>query len=402
MAEKRRRTTQQRTGRLPTSIFVIAFIFVAGIGYVFGVFHTQIVGSILPLFGVKTYTGTLDVSSLQETYQALKANYDGSLNDQTLIEGANRGLVEAVGDEYTQYMNTDEAQSFNDDLTGVVGGGVGIELNTRDDELYVVRVLQGNPAEDANMKAGDVITAVNDEPTTDWTVDQAVAKIRGEIGTTVKLTVRRDTQTKEFTLTRAEINNPSVYSAVEGNVGILTITRFDGETGRLARDEAEAFIDKGVKAVILDLRGNGGGYLTAAQDVAGLWLKNKVVVTERNGGKVSDELYSSSDAILEGMRTIVLVDSFSASASEIVAGALQDHDAAELVGEKTYGKGSVQQLIDLPNGAELKVTVARWYTPNGKNISEQGIMPDVIVGYTEADVKAGRDPQRVKALQILN
>jgi carboxyl-terminal processing protease len=189
------------------------------------------------------------------------------------------------------------------------------------------------------------------------------------------------------------VNNPSVQSSVENGVGRLTITRFDDETGNLARKAAQSFKQQNVKSVILDLRDNGGGYLTAAQDVAGLWLDDQVVVSERTGGKVTEELKSGSDTVLAGIPTVVLVNGSSASASEIVAGALQDHKAATLIGEKTFGKGTVQKVIDLGAGTTLKVTIARWYTPNGKNITKEGITPDQKVGMTAADVDAGKDPQ---------
>lgn len=164
---------------------------------------------------------------------------------------------------------------------------------------------------------------------------------------------------------------------------------------------AEDFKAKGVKAVILDLRGNGGGYLTAAKDVSGLWLNNKIVVTERSGGKVTDTLRSGTDAPLAGIPTVVLVDGGSASASEIVAGALSDNKAAKLVGEKTFGKGSVQTIEDILSGGQLKVTVAKWYTPNGKNLSKAGIVPDETVKLTAEEINAGRDPQKDRALQLI-
>jgi carboxyl-terminal processing protease len=247
--------------------------------------------------------------------------------------------------------------------------------------------------------AGDVIVAVNDEATEGMMVEQVVQKIRGEVGTTVKLGVSRAGVAREFSPTRAEVSNPSVYSSVRDGVGILTITRFDGQTAGLARQAARSFSDQGVQRVILDLRGNGGGFLTAAQDVAGIWLDRKLVVIERANGRVVDELFSSSNPILDGVPTIVLVDNGTASASEIVAGALQEYKVAELVGEQTFGKGSVQQLIPLTAGAQLKVTIARWFTPQGKNISETGIVPTVKVERTIDDLNAGRDPQLDAALQ---
>lgn len=386
---------------LPKALFVIAFMFVAGLGYLGGIFHTQIVAAIAPVFGISSYSGTLDTSSLQSTYQTLKANFDGELDDAALIEGANRGLVSAAGDDYTEYLSAIEAGAFSDNLTGNIGGGIGAELGIRNDRVTILRVLPDNPAAKSGLQAGDVIVSVNDEFDPEWTVDDTVTRIRGEVGTTVKVVVARGAEEKEFTITRAQVSNPSVYSAVEDGIGILTISRFDEQTGSLARQAARSFKDQNVKGVVVDLRGNGGGYLTAAQDVAGIWLDKKVVVTERTSGRVVDELYSSANPILGGVPTVVMVDGSSASASEIVAGALQEHGVATLLGETTYGKGSVQQLIDLPEGAQLKVTVARWYTPKGKNISETGINPDRKVERTVEDINAGRDPQRDAAKEQL-
>lgn len=390
MPESRRK----RLERMPSiAAIIIALVATLGLGVVIGVYNKEIIGATAPLIGIRVNTDELDLSSVQKTYQTLKANFDGELDDATMIEGANRGLVEAAGDDYTQFFSKAEAEQFNNDLSGAIGGGIGVELGNRNDVVTVIRVLPDNPGAEAGLLAGDIIVAVNDEYEPTWNVDDVVSRVRGEVGTTVKLTVLRGEETKEVTITRAEINNPSVYSSVKDGVGTLTISRFDEQTGTLARQAARSFKDQNVKGVILDLRGNGGGFLTAAQDVAGIWLDKKVVVTERSGDRVVDELYSSSSPILNGIPTIVLVNEGSASASEIVAGALQDHKAATLLGETTFGKGSVQQLIDLPAGAQLKVTVARWYTPNGKNISETGIDPDVVIVRSSDDVNAGRDPQ---------
>lgn len=404
MAERRRVRRDRNViieRRWTKSWAVVGFLGIAMLGYIAGTFHAQTSSTVAPLFGVKSYSGTLDLSSVQKTYQELKANFDGVLDDQKLIEGASRGLVAAAGDEYTVYMDAADSSEFNNQLTGNIGGGIGVEVGLRNEQVTILRILKDNPAEKAGVGAGDVVVKVNDESIEGWTVDQTVSKIRGESGTTVKVTVLRDGQTKDFTITRAIINNPSVYTSIEGELGIMTITRFDEDTASQARAAAQEFVSKGVKKVILDLRGNGGGYLSAAQAVAGLWLENKVVVTERTNGLVTDELKSGSNATLKGLPTVVLVNASSASASEIVAGALQDHGVAKLVGDTTFGKGSVQKLIDLPDGAELKVTVARWYTPNGKNISEQGIAPDQAVTRSTEEVSAGRDPQLDAAKSLL-
>jgi len=388
--------------RIPSSILAIGVIFVLGLGYIAGTFNSQIISTLSPVFGVKTYTGTLDLSSLQNTYRALKANYDGTIDDSKLVEAANKGMVSALGDDYTVYFNANEAKSFSNDLTGTIGGGIGAELSLRNNQVTIIRVLADNPAAKAGLAVGDAVTKINDVAVVSTeSLNDVVSKIRGDAGTTVKITVMRGTETKDFTITRAEVTNPSVYSTVKDGVGVMTITRFDDQTGALARDAARSFKSQNVKSVILDLRGNGGGYLTAAQDVVGLWLDNKTVVTEKTNGKVVDELKSSTDPVLAGLPTVVLVNASSASASEITAGALQDYGVAKLVGEKTFGKGSVQKLLNLPGGAELKVTIAKWYTPNGKNINKEGIAPDKEVTLTTDDINAGRDPQLDAAKALL-
>lgn len=399
---RQRRMRAETNGKMSTPVVVVAVILIAGLGYIAGTFHSAIMGAVAPALGFRTVTGTLDLSSVQATYQNLKANYDGTIEDQKLIEGANKGLVEAVGDEYTVYMNKQESTDFGNSLTGNIGGGIGVELGERNKLITVVRLLRDNPAEKAGLVVGDIVIAVNGESTEGQTIEQTVTKIRGEVGTTVKVTVTREGEAKDFTITRAEVNNPSVYSSISGSTGIMTVTRFDDQTGSLARAAAQEFKSAGVTSVILDLRGNGGGYVTAAQDLASLWLNNQVVVSERTNGRVVDELRSGRTPILNGLKTVVLVNGSSASASEIVAGALRDHGVATLVGEKTFGKGSVQKLISLPEGAELKVTIARWYTPKGINISKQGITPDKAVGISAEDINAGRDPQLEAAKELLN
>ncbi len=386
---------------LSNNLLFLVIAATAVVGFLAGTRSDQIIGVVGPVFGLKTYAGDVDLSSVQATYKALKANYDGNLDDKALAEGANKGLVAAAGDAYTLYMNSKEINAFENDLSGTIGGGIGAEVGVRQDKITILRTLKSNPAEAAGLNAGDVVLSINDQSTANKTVEQAVAQIRGEAGTTVKLSILRGTEVKEFTITRAIISNPSVNSSIKDGVGTLTLTRFDSETGTLARAAARDFKSQGVKAIILDLRGNGGGYLTAAQDVAGLWLNNKVVVSERTGGKVVEELKSGKDAILAGIPTTVLVNAGSASASEIVAGALQDHGAAKLVGEKTFGKGSVQKLVSLPEGAQLKVTIARWYTPKGKNITKEGITPDISVALDQKDVEAGIDPQLDAAMKAL-
>jgi carboxyl-terminal processing protease len=383
------------------NIYFLTIAATAVIGFVAGTRSGEIIGAVAPVLGFKIETGTLDMKLVQKTYQQLKVNYDGTLDTQKLIDGASRGLVAAADDQYTVFMDAKEAAEFDDDLSGNIGGGIGAEIGLRNNKPTIIRVLANNPAEKAGVRAGDTILAVNDQPASGWSADKTATQVRGEAGTTVKLAVMRGSESKEFTITRATVNNPSVMSSIENGIGTMTITRFDNETGNLARKAAQNFKQQNIKSVILDLRGNGGGYLTAAQDVAGLWLNGQLIVSERTNGKVVEELKSGSDAVLVGIPTVVLVNGSSASASEIVAGALQDHKAATLVGEKTFGKGTVQKVLDLGAGTKLKVTIARWYTPNGKNITKEGITPDQKVELTAGDADTGKDPQLEAARQYL-
>lgn len=400
LSASRRRRNRSKKSISPAIKFII-IAFVAATGYVAGVYNNQIISALGPIFGYHVSSDSIDLSSVQNTYRTLSANFDGTLNEEALVQGANRGLVAAAGDKHTVYMSPEEATEFDNSLVGNIGGGIGAEIGIRNDHVTVVRVLSDNPAEKAGLMAGDAILKVNDEATDGWSVIEAVNLIRGEEGTTVKLTIGRDGSSRDYSITRATIVDTSVKSRVDGKIGVLTISRFDNETGVLARRAAQGFIKEGVDGVVLDLRGNGGGYLMAAKDVAGLWLDSQIVVTEKTGDKVVDTVKSGNDAILSGMPTVVLVNPITASASEILAGSLQDYKVAKLVGEKTYGKGSVQKPLSLPGGALLKVTVASWYTPDGTSVTKHGITPDYVINLTQEDVNDGRDPQLDKAKSIL-
>lgn len=388
----------RREKRRVSLITLIVSVVIAAIGsFVIGTRSTQIWA-----LATGHKSSQLDLSSLQQVYDVLESKYDGQLDVNKLIDGAKHGLVNAAGDPYTTYFSAKEAEEFQSDLEGKFEG-IGAELGKRDNKLVVVSTLDDSPAKAAGLLANDVIVKVNSEDATSWSIDQAVSKIRGEKGTTVKLSIVRGDELKDISITRDTINNPSVKSEITpDNIGILRISRFgQSDTVSLSKQAAEQFKSAGVKGVVVDLRGNGGGYLDAAVDIAGIWLNNKTVVTERTGGKITDTKRTGNEAMLNGVPTIVLVDGGSASASEILAGALKDNGAATLTGEKTFGKGSVQIIENLPDGAGLKVTVAKWYTPNGKNINKEGIAPDTTVSITSDDILGGRDPQKDKALEQL-
>lgn len=371
------------------------------VGFVAGTRSDQIWGLVGPTFGFRVETGTLNDESLQDVYRTLKANFNGTVDDDKLIEGAKQGMVAAAGDPYTVYLSKEDAEEFNKELSGEIGGGIGAEVGVRSGQPTVIRTLPDNPAEKAGLHAGDVIVAVNDESAEGWDAERAVRAIRGEIGTSVKLVVARAGEPREFTITREEINNPSVSSELRGDVGIVTVNRFDQNTVGLVRKTVTDLKSRGMNKVVLDMRGNGGGYLDAASGFAGMWLEDKLVVSVRanNGGE--QKLDSEGEAILKGVKTVVVVNAGSASAAEIVTAALRHYKVATVVGEKTFGKGTVQELIPLSGGSLLKVTIKRWYTPSGGNVDGKGINPDIEAGLTQADLDAGRDPQLDAAIKAL-
>lgn len=349
----------------------------------------------------KSLPAQLDYTQLQQVYDSLRQKYDGSLNATQLLAGATKGMVAAAGDPYTVYFTKKDAQDFFSSLNGTFSG-IGAVIDKKDGQLLVASTLDDSPAQHAGLLGGDKIIKVNDQDVSNWSIDQAVAAIRGQSGTTVKLTILRGQDLKDFSIVRAQLNAPSVtWEETSDNIGYMRIAEFNNDTATQASKAAMEFKDKHVKGVVLDLRGNGGGYVDAAQSVASLWLDGKEVVQERRDSQVVNTLYASSSPVLAGLPTVVLIDGGSASASEIVAGALHDNGVAKLVGVKSFGKGSVQEIVSMAGGAELKVTVAKWYTPGGKNINKEGLTPDTTVKISSDDITANRDPQKDKAMQMV-
>ena len=378
----------------------LTLVIVAIVSFVAGARSDALFANVASVFGVRTSNKTIDLSSVQKTYQELIANYDGKLDTQKLIYGANRGLVEAAGDPHTAYMDPDETKEFDKSLSGQIGGGIGAEIGLRNNKPTIIKPLENSPAQKAGIKAGEAIVKVNDEASSDWSVEKVVSKIRGEVGTSVKLTLLSDGQTREVSVVRQNIVSPAVESEIDGEIGILKVNRFGDDTVSLARKYASEFVEKGVKKVILDLRNNPGGTVGAAQGLLGIWLDNQIAMTERRGSEIVKTLRTTGTPILGNMKTVVLINGNSASASEITAGALREYGKATLVGQKSYGKGSVQIVLGLPGGSQMKVTEARWYTPKGKNIDKTGIEPDVKVDLSSDDVNNNVDPQMDKARSI--
>jgi carboxyl-terminal processing protease len=342
---------------------------------------------------------------INEKYVPASTTSD-KIGDQEKVYGAISGLASSLGDPYTVFFPPVESEMFAADIRGNFEG-VGMEVLAQDGAITVIAPLKNSPAERAGIVAGDRIIKIDGEATSGLTTEEAVQKIRGKEGTKVSLTIFRSGVKEPFDISveRAVIDLPTINTEViGGDTFKIDLYSFSAQSPNLFRAALREFILSGTHQLILDLRGNPGGYLEAAIDMASWFLpSNKVVVKEDFGVRQDAKTYRSRgyDIFTEGLEFVILVDKGSASASEILAGALQEHGKATIVGETTFGKGSVQELVDITPDTSLKVTVARWLTPNGNSISAKGVKPDFEVIMTAADRAAGKDPQLEKALEIL-
>lgn len=394
----------EKSGISPTSAVVISLV-IGALAFAGGIRAERngLINNLDSGSSSSSLPNDLNYDSVEQVYDTLRKNFDGDLNEQMVLDGLKEGLAGASGDPYTEYLTAEQAEQFNNDLNGTFSG-IGAEIGVENEIITVVAPLEGFPAQEAGLRAQDSIIRIDDEETFGFSIEEAVLKIRGPEGSKVTLDVLRDGQPLQFEITRAAIKLPSVESEIlEGNIGYLRISRFAEDTVNLVVAAAQDFQQSNVSGVILDLRNNSGGFLQSAVDVSSVWLDGLVVVEQREDGgeTVTDTLSAGRGELLDGVPTIVLVNEGSASASEIVAGALSDHGKAQLVGQTSFGKGSVQSLEEVGGGGLLKVTIARWYTPNGRNIDKEGLVPDEIVEFTEADFENERDPQRERALELL-
>lgn len=344
-------------------------------------------------------TSNIKWDDLNEVYSQISSNFDGSIDKTKLIEGAKKGLTAALDDPYTVYYDSKEAAEFKSDLKGEIKeAGVGIEMMKQGDYVVVTRTLPNNPARKAGVHAGDIIFAINGEEVWDKDTEIIASKLRGPSGEKVKLTVARDKQKLDFELVREKINNVSADITYQDKTAIISVYRFSEDTGTLVQSFTKDFKNRGINKVILDLRNNGGGYVTAARDLLSLWLDGDKILTQKSATIGQTITYAKrGEATLKDMKTIVLVNNATASASEIVAGALKDYKKATILGTKTYGKGVVQTMLELSGGSLLKITTAHWYTPEGQTINKTGISPDVEVERSYSDINSGKDPQLDKA-----
>jgi carboxyl-terminal processing protease len=398
----------------------ISFALVAALGFAAGLSAGSSHGSAaaivnrVPLIGDgldATPNTNIDLAAFWKAWNALEGNFvitqaSSSLpTDKEKLYGMISGLAESYGDPYTVFFPPEEAKAFLENISGSFGG-VGMEIDVKDGILTVVAPLKGTPAEAAGIKAGDLIAAINGKSTEGLSTDKAVGQIRGPVGTTVVFTIIRDGKPLEIKVVRDTIEIPETEDGFVEGTGVYRIAlyEFTSNSGTLFTRAFKRFKASGAEKLIIDLRSNPGGYLDAAVDIASHFLpRGAVVVTEDFGDKRPKQVHTSLGYmdVPRGTKVVVLIDGGSASASEIFAGALQDHDAATVVGAKSFGKGSVQTLISLEGGS-LKVTIARWVTPDGHWIMDNGVTPDIVVPYTAEDAAAKKDPQLERAVQFLN
>lgn len=322
------------------------------------------------------------------------------------IHGATAGMVASFDDPYTVFLPPKDAESFNEDIAGNFGG-VGMEVGMRDGVVTVISPLPDTPAENAGLVSGDVIVRIDGESTEDMTIDEAVQRIRGEKGTDVILSIYRegDFELRDITVTRDTITIPTVETErVDDDIFVIRLYSFNALAEMRMQEALREYVASGADKLILDLRGNPGGYLQSAVSIASFFLDTGKVVVREQISETEEKLFRSQGRTLRGFapsEMVVLIDGGSASASEILAGALREHDIATLLGATTFGKGSVQELVQLSNGSSLKVTVARWLTPDGTSISQGGLNPDIAISRTPEERLEGEDPQFDAAVSLL-
>lgn len=359
-----------------------------------------------------------NLESFWKVWNAIDEKYpDASkVSTEDRVEGAIGGLVNSLNDPYSVYFDQEQTKSFEDDISGNFTG-VGMEVDMKDKILTVIAPLKDTPAYKAGIKAGDKILKIDKDITSDMSIDEAIKHIRGEKGTSVTLTIYREgvEEPIEIKVIRDVINVPTIESGMRPDgIYVIRLFSFTANSADLFRNEIKKFYISKSNKLILDLRGNPGGYLDAAVDIASWFLPNgKPVVTEDSGNGKEPEVYRSTgyDIFNDKLKFVILIDGGSASASEIVAGAMQDYKKAILVGEQSYGKGSVQEVVEVTPKTILKITVAKWLTPNGTSISKKGLTPDYVVkgvkrkqsdSKPEEILPKGEDPQMDKAVEILS
>lgn len=388
-------------------LIIILFIFIAGVSYLLG-YKNQLKNYFdnNNLYQEAGLNG--DFSLFWQTVRLVKEKhiYKDKISDQELIYGAIQGVLNALDDPYTTFFNPEDAKKFQEDISGNFGG-IGAEISMRKNQLIIVAPLKNSPAERAGLKPGDKILKVNDKETFGLSIEEAVKIIRGEPNTEVTLLIMRDDwdKAKEFKIKREIIQIPTLDWEIKDDILYVKLYNFNYNTEKLLYEAVMDGYLKNVKGMILDLRNNPGGFLDVAVRVGGWFLKRgEVVVKERFYNGEEKSLMANGNSALSKLPLVVLINNGSASASEILAGALRENRGVKLIGEKTFGKGSVQQVEILKDGSIVKISVAEWLTPKGNIIEKKGLEPDIEIKMeeiSEEDIKKGKDPQFEKAFELI-
>jgi carboxyl-terminal processing protease len=390
-------------------IFLFA-IALAGTTFYGGFYYGKSqVPSIYAIQGVGNKTlgepDNVDFSLFWDAWKIIQEKYADreNLNEKDMVFGAIEGMVKSLKDPYTVFMKPEQAKQFQDDVSGSFSG-IGAEIGIRRDTLTVISPLEDSPAQKAGLRAGDRILKIGDTVTSDMTVNEAVNIIRGPKGTAVKLTISRATEdeVKEITITRDDIKIPTIkWELKNDKIAYIQLFNFGQTAPSEFRNKITEVLRSPADRIIFDLRNNPGGYLEVAQDLTGWFVDSGsiVAIEDFGNGIEAREYRSSGNSVLKSMPIVVLMNEGSASASEIMAGALRDLRGIKLIGTKSYGKGSVQELTNLREGTSLKVTIAKWLTPSKKSIMNEGLEPDIKVEFTKDDIENMRDPQLDKAIE---
>jgi len=392
------------------SLSFIVIIALIGGGFYFGYKagtkkpQTVVIRGVANLEGGKLEV--VDFSLFWDAWRAIKekALEADKVSNQDLVYGAISGLIQSFNDPNSVFFPPSDAEKFNEDVSGEFSG-IGAEIGIRNNQLVIIAPLKDTPAEKAGLRAGDKILKIDATSTVDLTIDEGVKLIRGQRGTTVVLTILREgwDKPKEISIVRDIIQIPTIdWKMIDHNIAYIHLYNFYEKAPLLFYQAAAKIIFKNPNGLILDLRDNPGGYLDAAVTLANLFLKpGEVVVSEEFKGDEKQVFKTHGNGLLKDIPLVILINEGSASASEILAGALKDNRGVKLVGKKSFGKGTVQELVPLKDNSMIKITVAHWRLPGGQLIEKNGLKPDYEVSLTDEDVKAGKDPQLEKAIEVL-
>lgn len=388
-------------------VLIIIFAAIFNFGILYGQKQISLTGPVKIINKNEGTPQNLDFSLFWDTWRLLQEKYAGKPDETKMFYGAIKGMVASLDDPYTIFMDPEETKKFSEELSGTFDG-IGAEIGMKKNIITIIAPLPDSPAEKAGLKAMNKVLKINDTVTADMTINEAVSLIRGPKGTIVTLIILRgnETETREIKITRDTIVVKSVElkfnTSTPRKIAILKISRFGEDTFDNVSAAADEILKQGAKGIVLDLRNNPGGFLDSAVNIAGLFMPEGQIVTIKSYNNRKENYTTSGNSKLAKIPIVVLVNEGTASAAEILAGALRDDRQVKLIGEKTFGKGSVQEVENLKDNSSLKITIAEWLTPSGKNINKEGIAPDSEIKMTKEDYEADKDPQMDEALKNLS